>query len=45
MCKNSLILIIIDHFLYNHIQWFNNSKSVQYNISHQPKWQIESDDQ
>ena len=42
MCKNSLTLII-DHVLYNHIQWFNNSKLVQYNISHQPKWQIDSD--
>ena len=41
-CKNSLTLII-DHVLYNHIQWFDNIKSVQYNISHQPKRQIDSD--
>ena len=41
-CKNSLTLIT-DHVLYNHIQWFDNIKSVQYNISHQPKRQIDSD--
>ena len=29
--------------MYNHIQWFSNSESVQYNISHQPKQQIDSD--